>query len=373
MREIFDGYRRQVLTLSAIIVFVIAGFFTMLITKSSAKPARPRSSTPKSSQKKSPASPASSASQNQAQQSIYAYITGEVKSPGVYKVSDDTRIFQLVNIAGGFTQRADRESINLAESVADGMHIHIGIMLQPGDEIPGLPPGTILARSSILPSSMNSLININTAGTSDLQKLPGLGTDIAKRIIDYRNKNGNFARPEELMRVRGITQAKLAQVLPYVTTNVFASSITQTQSSLSSKIDINSASTKELEKIPGVNSAMAKRIVDYRKKKGRFARPDDLAKVSGMSKASLAQIVPYVTASNTPSTTKPKSSSKRININTASANELARIPALTPAMARKIVVYRKYHGNFSSVQELINVSGFSKNTLSRIANSITVQ
>ncbi|MBR0080409.1 MAG: SLBB domain-containing protein, partial [Synergistaceae bacterium] len=55
----------------------------------------------------------------------YIYVTGEVKNPGVYKVSADSRIFQAVEKAGGFTAKADRNSINMAERLIDGLQIYI--------------------------------------------------------------------------------------------------------------------------------------------------------------------------------------------------------------------------------------------------------
>ena len=202
--------------------------------------------------------------------------------PGVYKLSDDARIFQLVDMAGGFTPNADRESLNLAEILADGVHIHIGAQSQAtrGQSltIPGMPARIVQ------PSS--SLVNINTASSAELESLPGVGKVTAQRIIDYRNTHGNFDSPEDLVNVRGIGKSKLAHILPHITAMNTGSKVVQSQSS-AAKIDINRATAKQLEQLPGVGPVTAKRIVDYRNTNGKFDKLQDLVNVRGISWAKL--------------------------------------------------------------------------------------
>ena len=311
MGEIFDRYRKAIITAAGVIVFIIAGLMTMIFTDSGnenavSKPKVSEPSQPSQNQtvNQEPRVPES----NQPSKIIYVYITGEIAKPGVYKLSEDARIFQLVEMAGGFTSKADAESLNLAENVSDGTHIHIGAKLEPpkmSPTIPGMPaniqpniqPQAVSTRNTAVnpPQTSTGRVNINTAGENELERLPGIGPAIAKRIIEYRNVHGNFSRPEDLINVRGIGRAKLAQILPHVTAMNNGGSystgtrITQPQSS-AGLIDINRATQKELERLTGVGPATAKRIIEYRNAHGRFTKPEDLMKIRGIGAAKLEKM-----------------------------------------------------------------------------------
>ena len=70
----------------------------------------------------------------------------------------------------------------------------------------------------VLPSESNSgKININTASVSLLQSLPNVGEVLAQRIVDYRNENGNYTAPEDLLLVEGIGEKRLEQIREYIT------------------------------------------------------------------------------------------------------------------------------------------------------------
>ena len=70
----------------------------------------------------------------------------------------------------------------------------------------------------VLPSKSNSgKININTASVSLLQTLPNIGEVLAQRIVDYRNENGNYTAPEDLLLVEGIGEKRLEQIREYIT------------------------------------------------------------------------------------------------------------------------------------------------------------
>lgn len=141
-------------------------------------------------------------------QELVVYVSGMVGHPGVLKVNAGARAIDVVNAAGGLLQGADVTKINLAQTVKDGMQIHIpGRPLDAAAATTVYPivPGSHPAEKS---SSRQEKININTAGAAELDKLPGVGPALAGRIIEYRNANGPFKDGEELKKVKGLGESK---------------------------------------------------------------------------------------------------------------------------------------------------------------------
>ena len=129
-----------------------------------------------------------------AKNEVVVYVSGQVKTPAVVTLEDNgnLRLIDAVNAVGGLTELADAESINLAENLTDGQHIHI-------------PTKEIFFRELSVPSNNSSnLININTADAKELEKIKGIGPALAGRIIDYRESNGAFKSVDEIKKVRGI-------------------------------------------------------------------------------------------------------------------------------------------------------------------------
>ncbi len=129
---------------------------------------------------------------------IFAYITGEVKSPGVYEMNEGDRVSGLVRSAGGFTENADESSINLAQKLEDEVQIYVSSINESEGQIPGI-------KSSII----GGKLNINTATVEEMDSfLPGIGKTLAQNIVDYRNKNGRFKTIDELAKVDSIGNGK---------------------------------------------------------------------------------------------------------------------------------------------------------------------
>lgn len=128
-------------------------------------------------------------------QIIYIDIGGAVNKPGVYKVSPDTRLYMVIEMAGGLTEEADTNSVNQASYVEDGEKIIIPVKGDPT----ALPGG----QTDIAASDTSGLVNINLATKEELMTLNGIGDVMADRIIEYRTNN-RFKNKEDIMSVKGI-------------------------------------------------------------------------------------------------------------------------------------------------------------------------
>jgi competence protein ComEA len=141
---------------------------------------------------------------------IVVEISGAVGTPGVYEVSVDARIADVITVAGGTSPDADLGAINLARRVHDEDEILI----------PSRSP-TPAPASADEPApateAAEGRVNINTATVAELDTLPGIGPVLAQRIIDDRAEHGPFQTVDELARVSGISAAMVDELRPLIT------------------------------------------------------------------------------------------------------------------------------------------------------------
>lgn len=135
------------------------------------------------------------------EEQIFVYICGAVENPGVYAMDEGSRVFQLVDLAGGFRADADLQSVNQAEQVADGQMIRI---LTQEESAAGETSGTDTAGAAAV--SDEGKVNINRADREQLTTLNGIGDTKAAAIIQYRESHGSFQSIDEIMQVDGIAQ-----------------------------------------------------------------------------------------------------------------------------------------------------------------------
>lgn len=140
---------------------------------------------------------------------LYVYVCGEVVSPGVYALSEDSRIYEAVEAAGGFTEEAAREAVNLAARVSDGMQITVYSM----EEAMTMPQNAKAGE----PDSGPGLVNLNTATKEELMTLKGIGESKAEDILRYRETSGGFKRIEDIMKVPGIKDAGFQKIKDSIT------------------------------------------------------------------------------------------------------------------------------------------------------------
>ena len=136
---------------------------------------------------------------------ICVYICGAVTDPGVYELLSGARVFEAVEAAGGLTADAAEGAVNQAALLNDGDMITIPTAeeMESAATQGGITPAGSAAAVS---DSSSGKININTAGSEELQKIPGVGPSKAQSIIDYREEHGAFTSPEDLMKITGIKE-----------------------------------------------------------------------------------------------------------------------------------------------------------------------
>lgn len=156
-------------------------------------------------------------------------IKGMIKNPGVYEVDSNSRVNDVINIAGGLKKDANTNYINLSAKVSDEMVIWIysnkeikelkleqnstKYMIQECN-CPVVDNTTCLNNEI---QSNDGLVNINTADESKLSSLEGIGQSKAKAIIEYRTKNGKFKTIEDIKNVSGIGESAYNKIKDYIT------------------------------------------------------------------------------------------------------------------------------------------------------------
>jgi competence protein ComEA len=136
---------------------------------------------------------------------IMVDVKGAIKDPGVYIAEDGERVINLIDKAGGFTNEADINQVNLSQHVQDEMVIFVPLK----GEINGLSQNTI-------GEQYGKLININKATDSELQTLPGVGPAKALAIIEYREVNGGYKTIDDLKKISGIGEKTFEKLAPLI-------------------------------------------------------------------------------------------------------------------------------------------------------------
>ncbi|NLA70538.1 MAG: hypothetical protein GX852_05860 [Clostridiales bacterium] len=145
---------------------------------------------------------------SKAQTGWYVDISGGVKSPGIYEVDSETRLFDVIKLAGGLADDADIDQINQAEFIKDGQKIIIPTKNENEAEGSSLDEGSS--------SNSDGTVNINSASKDELKTIAGVGDVIAERIIDYR-KGSRFNSIEDIKNVKGIGDATYEKMKDSIT------------------------------------------------------------------------------------------------------------------------------------------------------------
>ena len=135
------------------------------------------------------------------------YVCGAVERPGIVYLPEGSRKAEALEAAGGFSEDADRNYVNLAAKIKDGEQIYFptlaeGLVSEAEKTVPGEAGG----------KEEGAVVNLNTADVAALCTLTGIGEARARDIIRYREQNGRFERREDIMKVSGIKEGTYEKI-----------------------------------------------------------------------------------------------------------------------------------------------------------------
>ena len=154
---------------------------------------------------------------------IVVYISGAVSSPGVISIGADKRLDDAIKMVGGLAKDADINRVNLAMNLEDSQHY---IIPYKGQDVQTDQPqgggqsvnasGQAGQGQSQGQANDQSKVNINTADEKSLEAIPGVGPATAKKIVDYRTKQGKFNAIEDIKNVSGIGDKKFESMKDFI-------------------------------------------------------------------------------------------------------------------------------------------------------------
>ncbi len=216
-------------------------------------------------------------------------------------------------------------------------------------------------------------IDVNAASFEELQQLPQVGPATAKSILEYREAGNQFRTIDDLKEISGIGPSTVENIRPEATVGPDVVVADLPQEEAGPEIDINEADIDKLKELPRVGEVTAQEIISYRERQGGIASLEELQNIDGLGPATIQQMEDYVrldeaTAPAAPAVSEPD----RININSASQQDLVKLPRVGPVRAAEIVEYREERGGFDNLEELKNISGIGPVTLEEIREMAVV-
>ena len=216
----------------------------------------------------------------------------------------------------------------------------------------------------------------NQASQAQLEEL-GIANWMAKRIINYRTKGGQFRKKEDLQRIYDFPTDLYAKLEPYITLpektvsgglaafpKIEANSEAKTATIVPNKesfkpvaFDLNRADTNDLKKLKGIGSKLSARIIKYRDMIGGFYSENQIKEVFGLDSTVVDEILKFATVRNP--------ALKKIKINEITAEEFKHL-YIRPYVAKSVIAYRQQHGNFTSKKDFEAIKLMDAKTLDKI-------
>jgi len=161
-----------------------------------------------------------------AEAKITVYVSGAVAKPGLHEIAPGSRAVDAIEAAGGMTEEANKDRVNLAKICKDGMQVNVPRLsakelrklkqaqnVYAGESANAVQPANYVP--AVQQDYSDGKVRLNSATLEELEELPGVGEVTAQRIVEYRNLHG-FNKIEDIMNVKGIGQAKFNKMRPYL-------------------------------------------------------------------------------------------------------------------------------------------------------------
>jgi competence ComEA-like helix-hairpin-helix protein len=211
----------------------------------------------------------------------------------------------------------------------------------------------------------------NTLSVEGWQKL-GLSEKTSRTIDKYRSKGGKFYKPEDIKKIWGMPEGFYERVKDYIVTSSVQNNYPQsdfektTYTKTEKKViavNINEADTSALIALPGIGNKLAARIINFRDKLGGFYSVDQVGETYGLPDSTFQKIKGSLQLTGFV---------KKLNVNTATKDELKIHPYIKWNLANAIIEYRNQHGNYESLDELKNITLIDKATFDRIVHYLSL-
>lgn len=207
----------------------------------------------------------------------------------------------------------------------------------------------------------------------------GLREKTVNTIQNYLSKGGQFKKPEDLQKIYGLFPDEFKRIAPFIKIEApgevninkdftekasVENPSAKTNIARYSVIDVNSADTTALIALPGIGSKLATRIINFRDKLGGFYSVSQVAETFGLPDSTFQKVKQYLKLGT--------SSVRKININTATVDELKAHPYLRWAIANPIVAYRKEHGPFLKIDDIKKIMIVTDDVYNKIIPYLTI-
>ena len=223
-------------------------------------------------------------------------------------------------------------------------------------------------------SYTNFIFDPNTASQQEWEKL-GIKQKTIRTIENYRSKGGKFYKPADLKKIYGLSPKDAERLMPFVVirdrhdhsegkANPQSSVITEKKIT-PDLVNINTADTNQLKRLPGIGSKLSQRIVNFRDKLGGFYSVNQVAEVYLLPDSVFKKIKPMLLVD--------ENAFRKLDLNEASFDQLKSHPYIDNKLSKAIVAYREQHGNFKSTEDLKNIMLVSGETFEKLNPYLSVK